>query len=171
MSCIIHLSIILLVFSGEGYQQLLQVLQSMEAERTKQSCLVERLKERLSRAQEETSSLQSSMAQRASHYQSLHTELLDKVRQVTDTEKEASSFSHLLFYHQFYPESTFSLSIFQRFHSFYAVLYNSCSMNGLNCNISSWQKLFIVLCFTSVEEKKCTCGCTGKTVTRENVSL
>lgn len=28
------------------------------------------------------------MAQRASHYQSLHTELLDKVSQATDTEKE-----------------------------------------------------------------------------------
>uniref|UniRef100_A0A4W6FE73 Coiled-coil domain containing 18 n=1 Tax=Lates calcarifer TaxID=8187 RepID=A0A4W6FE73_LATCA len=73
---------------GEGYQQLLLVLQSVEAERTKQSSVVERLQERLSRAQEEISSLQSSMAQRASHYQSLHTELLDKVSQVTDTEKE-----------------------------------------------------------------------------------
>ncbi|XP_075954725.1 coiled-coil domain-containing protein 18 isoform X1 [Anarhichas minor] len=73
---------------GEGYQQLLRVLQSMEAERTKQSSLVERLQERLSRTQEEISSLQSSMSQRASHYQSLHTELLDKVSQATDTEKE-----------------------------------------------------------------------------------
>ncbi|XP_044076253.1 coiled-coil domain-containing protein 18 isoform X2 [Siniperca chuatsi] len=73
---------------GEGYQQLLRVLQSREAERTKQSSLVERLQERLSRAQEEISSLQSSMAQRASHYQSLHSELLDKVSQATDTEKE-----------------------------------------------------------------------------------
>ncbi|GLD51194.1 coiled-coil domain-containing protein 18 isoform X1, partial [Lates japonicus] len=73
---------------GEGYQQLLRVLQSAEAERTKQSSLVERLQERLNRAQEEISSLQSSMAQRASHYQSLHTELLDKVSQATDTEKE-----------------------------------------------------------------------------------
>uniref|UniRef100_A0A8D3A116 Coiled-coil domain containing 18 n=1 Tax=Scophthalmus maximus TaxID=52904 RepID=A0A8D3A116_SCOMX len=73
---------------GEGYQQLLRVLQSTEAERTKQSSLVERLQDRLSRAQEEISSLQSSMAQRASHYQSLHTELLDKVSHATDTEKE-----------------------------------------------------------------------------------
>ncbi|XP_022610747.1 coiled-coil domain-containing protein 18 [Seriola dumerili] len=73
---------------GEGYQQLLRVLQSTEAERTKQSSVVERLQERLRRAQEEISSLQSSMAQRASHYQSLHTELLDKVSQATDTEKE-----------------------------------------------------------------------------------
>ncbi|XP_053185559.1 coiled-coil domain-containing protein 18 [Scomber japonicus] len=73
---------------GEGYQQLLRVLQSIDTERTKQSNLVERLQERLSRAQEEISSLQGSMAQRASHYQSLHTELLDKVSQATDTEKE-----------------------------------------------------------------------------------
>ncbi|XP_031153874.1 coiled-coil domain-containing protein 18 isoform X2 [Sander lucioperca] len=73
---------------GEGYQQLLRVLQSVETERAKQNSLVERLQERLSRTQEEISSLQSSMAQRASHYQSLHTELLDKVSQATDTEKE-----------------------------------------------------------------------------------
>ncbi|KAM6989144.1 coiled-coil domain-containing protein 18 [Tautogolabrus adspersus] len=73
---------------GEGYQQLLRALQSIEAERNKQNNLVERLQERLSRAQEEISTLQSSMAQRASHYQSLHTELLDKVSQATDTEKE-----------------------------------------------------------------------------------
>ncbi|XP_062284878.1 coiled-coil domain-containing protein 18 isoform X1 [Scomber scombrus] len=73
---------------GEGYQQLLRVLQSVDTERAKQSNLVERLQERLSRAQEEISSLQGSMAQRASHYQSLHTELLDKVSQATDTEKE-----------------------------------------------------------------------------------
>ncbi|XP_068605304.1 coiled-coil domain-containing protein 18 [Brachionichthys hirsutus] len=73
---------------GEGYQQLLRVLQSMEAGRTKQNILVERLQERLGRAQEEISSLQNSMAQRASHYQNLHTELLDKVSQATVTEKE-----------------------------------------------------------------------------------
>lgn len=63
-------------------------MQSMEADRSKQSSLVERLQERLSRAQSEISSLQSSMAQRASHYQNLHTELLGKVSQATDTEKE-----------------------------------------------------------------------------------
>ncbi|XP_034411805.1 coiled-coil domain-containing protein 18 isoform X2 [Cyclopterus lumpus] len=73
---------------GEGYQQLLRGLQSLEAERTTQSGLIERLQERLSRTQEEISSLQSSMTQRASHYQCLHTELLDKVSQATDTEKE-----------------------------------------------------------------------------------
>lgn len=77
--------------AGEGYQQLLRVLQSMEAERTKQNSLVERLQERLTRAQEEISTLQSSMAQRASHYQSLHTELMDKVSKATDTEKEVTS--------------------------------------------------------------------------------
>lgn len=66
------------------------MLQSIEAERNKQGSQAERLQERLSRAQEEISSLQSSMAQRASHYQSLHTELLDKVSQATDTEKEVS---------------------------------------------------------------------------------
>lgn len=79
---------LLLPLAGEGYQHLLRVMQSMEADRSKQSSLVERLQERLSRAQTEISSLQSSMAQRASHYQSLHTELLGKVSQATDTEKE-----------------------------------------------------------------------------------
>ncbi|XP_068458861.1 coiled-coil domain-containing protein 18 [Clinocottus analis] len=73
---------------GEGYQQLLRAMQSMETERSTQNSLCERLQERLSRAQEEISSLQSSMTQRATHYQSLHTELQDKVSQATDTEKE-----------------------------------------------------------------------------------
>ncbi|XP_075877084.1 coiled-coil domain-containing protein 18 isoform X2 [Nelusetta ayraudi] len=73
---------------GEGYQHLLRVLQSMEAERSKHSGLAERLQERLSRAQEEISSLQSSIAQKASQYQNLHTELLGKASQATDTEKE-----------------------------------------------------------------------------------
>lgn len=63
-------------------------MQSMEADRSKQSSLAERLQERLSRAQSEISSLQSCMAQRASHYQNVHTELLGKVSQATDTEKE-----------------------------------------------------------------------------------
>lgn len=62
----------------------------MEAERNKYSGLAERLQERLSRAQEEIASLQSSIAQKASQYQSLHTELLGKVSQATDTEKEVS---------------------------------------------------------------------------------
>ncbi|XP_054625230.1 coiled-coil domain-containing protein 18 isoform X1 [Dunckerocampus dactyliophorus] len=70
---------------GEGYRQLLQVLQVKEAERTKQSSLVERLKERVSRAQEEISSLQ---AQRASHYQNLQAEMMDKANQASATEKE-----------------------------------------------------------------------------------
>ena len=78
-------------------------MQSLQAERTKQNNLAERLQERLSRAQEEISSLQSSMAQRASHYQSLHTELLDKVSRATDTEKEViylifSSVPFLIFF-------------------------------------------------------------------------
>lgn len=62
----------------------------MEAERNRHTSLAERLQERLSRAQEEISSLQSSMAQKASQYQSLHTELLGKVNQATDTEKEVT---------------------------------------------------------------------------------
>lgn len=62
----------------------------MEAECSKHSSLAERLQERLSRAQEEISSLQSSIAQKASQYQNLHTELLGKASQATDTEKEAS---------------------------------------------------------------------------------
>ncbi|XP_008431594.1 coiled-coil domain-containing protein 18 [Poecilia reticulata] len=73
---------------GEGYQQLLRVLQVKEAERLKQQSQKERLQERLSRAQEEISSLQSSMAQRASHYQNLHTELLERGSQATDAQKE-----------------------------------------------------------------------------------
>ena len=78
--------------AAEGYQQLLRVLQLVEGERMKQSSLSERLQENLSRAQEEISSLQSSMAQRTSHYQNLHTELMNKVSQATDTEKEVMSF-------------------------------------------------------------------------------
>nr|XP_057923330.1 coiled-coil domain-containing protein 18-like isoform X1 [Doryrhamphus excisus] len=70
---------------GEGYRQLLQVLQVKEVERAKQSSLVERLKERASRAQEEISSLQ---AQRASHSQNLQAEMMDKANQALATEKE-----------------------------------------------------------------------------------
>ncbi|XP_032421584.1 coiled-coil domain-containing protein 18 isoform X1 [Xiphophorus hellerii] len=73
---------------GEGYQQLLRVLQVKEAERLKQQSQKERLQERLSRAQEEISALQNSMAQRASHYQNLHTELLERGSQATDAQKE-----------------------------------------------------------------------------------
>lgn len=62
----------------------------MEAECSKHSRLSERLQDRLSSAQEEISSLQSSIAQKASQYQNLQTELLGKVSQATDTEKEAS---------------------------------------------------------------------------------
>lgn len=62
----------------------------MEAERSKHSRLAERLQERLNAAQEEISSLQSSITQKASQYQSLQTELLGKASQATDTEKEAS---------------------------------------------------------------------------------
>ncbi|KAM6948763.1 LOW QUALITY PROTEIN: coiled-coil domain-containing protein 18 [Aplochiton taeniatus] len=73
---------------GERYQQLLPVLQALEAERTGHSALAQRLQERLSRAQEEISSLQTSMTQRASHYQSLHSDLLEKLSQAGDAEKE-----------------------------------------------------------------------------------
>ncbi|CAN9503205.1 unnamed protein product [Ophioblennius macclurei] len=73
---------------GEGYQQLLRGMQSVEAERKKQSGVIERLQEQLSQAQGEISTLQSSMSQRALHYQNLQTELLEKVHQATDTVKE-----------------------------------------------------------------------------------
>ncbi|XP_037537935.1 coiled-coil domain-containing protein 18 [Nematolebias whitei] len=73
---------------GEGFQQLLRVLQTKEAEMMKQSSLNKRLQERLSRAQEEISSLHNSMTQQALHYQNVHTELLNKVSKATDTEKE-----------------------------------------------------------------------------------
>ncbi|XP_061797230.2 coiled-coil domain-containing protein 18 [Nerophis lumbriciformis] len=70
---------------GEGYQQLLQVLQVKEAERTKQSSLVDRLQDRVNRAQEEISSLQ---AQRASHLQNFQAEKIDKANQASAAEKE-----------------------------------------------------------------------------------
>ncbi|XP_061550593.1 coiled-coil domain-containing protein 18 isoform X1 [Phycodurus eques] len=73
---------------GEGYQHLLQVLQLKEAERTKQSTQVERLQTCVNRAQEEISSLQASLAQRASHYQNLQMELMDKGNRTTASEKE-----------------------------------------------------------------------------------
>lgn len=82
------------LFPGEGYQQLLRVLQVKEAERLKQQSQKERLQERLSRAQEEISALQNSMAQRASHYQNLHTELLERGSQATDSQKEVTMLSH-----------------------------------------------------------------------------
>lgn len=62
----------------------------METDRSKHSRVAERLQERLNSAQEEISSLQSTIAQKASQYQNLQTELLGKVSQATDTEKEAS---------------------------------------------------------------------------------
>lgn len=76
--------------AGEGYQHLLRVLQSMEAERSKHIRLAERLQERLNSTQEQISSLQNSIAQKASQYQNMQKELLSKVSQATDTEKEAS---------------------------------------------------------------------------------
>ena len=81
------------------------------------------------------------MAQRASHYQSLHTELLDKLSQATDTEKEVTFF---------FPK--------RGNHWFLTVC---CSQ----------QHFIFCLCFTSVEEKMCPCGCAGETVTGENFSL
>lgn len=68
----------------------------MEADRSKHSRVAERLQERLNSAQEEISSLQSSIAQKASQYQNLQTELLSKVSQATDTDKEASQVKRLL---------------------------------------------------------------------------
>ncbi|XP_028974833.2 coiled-coil domain-containing protein 18 isoform X1 [Esox lucius] len=73
---------------GERYQQLLPVLQAMEAERARQSSLATRLQDRLLKAQDEVSSLHSSMAQRASHYQQVHSELLEKASQANDAQKE-----------------------------------------------------------------------------------
>lgn len=62
----------------------------------KQRSLVERLQDRLSRAQEEILSLQSSLAQSASHYQNLQMELMDKANQAAASEKEVTNtfFSH-----------------------------------------------------------------------------
>lgn len=73
---------------GERYQKLLAVLQSVEKEKTRQAGAAQSLQERLSRAQEEISTLQTSITQRASHYQQLHNQLLDKAAQATTLEKE-----------------------------------------------------------------------------------
>ncbi|KAM9789151.1 coiled-coil domain-containing protein 18 [Neosynchiropus ocellatus] len=73
---------------GEGYQHLLPVMQLMQIERNKHNNQVERLQERLSRAQEEISSLQNTMAQKVSHHQNLQKQLQDKLNQSADTEKE-----------------------------------------------------------------------------------
>lgn len=78
------------VHVGEGYQKLLAVLQTVEREKTRQASAAQGLQERLTRAQEEISSLQTSITERSSHYQQLHNQLLDKATQATSLEKEVS---------------------------------------------------------------------------------
>lgn len=78
------------VHVGERYQKLLAVLQLVEREKTRQASAAQGLQERLTRAQEEISSLQTSITERSSHYQQLHNQLLDKATQATSLEKEVS---------------------------------------------------------------------------------
>lgn len=78
------------VHVGERYQKLLAVLQMVEREKTRQTSAAQGLQEKLIRAQEEISSLQTSITERSSHYQQLHNQLLDKATQATSLEKEVS---------------------------------------------------------------------------------
>ncbi|KAK1790718.1 hypothetical protein P4O66_014572, partial [Electrophorus voltai] len=73
---------------GERYQKLLAVLQCAEKEKERQASAAQGLQERLTRAQEEIFSLQASISQRASHYQQIHSQLLDKATKATRLEKE-----------------------------------------------------------------------------------
>uniref|UniRef100_A0A3B1JAK3 Coiled-coil domain containing 18 n=1 Tax=Astyanax mexicanus TaxID=7994 RepID=A0A3B1JAK3_ASTMX len=73
---------------GDGYQKLLMVLQTVEKEKNRQISAAQNLQDRLNKAQQEISSLQTSITQRASHYQQLHNQLLDKAAQATRLEKE-----------------------------------------------------------------------------------
>jgi len=66
------------------------VLQTVDREKTRQASAAQGLQERLTRAQEEISSLQTSITERSSHYQQLHNQLLDKATQATSLEKEVS---------------------------------------------------------------------------------
>ncbi|MBN3313228.1 CCD18 protein, partial [Atractosteus spatula] len=70
------------------YQQLLPMLQALERDRSRQAALASRLRERLAQAQDETSSLRSSMDQRAVHFQHIQDELLGKAAEATRLEKE-----------------------------------------------------------------------------------
>ncbi|XP_069049992.1 coiled-coil domain-containing protein 18 isoform X2 [Lepisosteus oculatus] len=70
------------------YQQLLPMLQALEQDRSRQAALASRLRERLAQAQDETSSLRSSMDQRAVHFQQIQDELLGKAAEATRLEKE-----------------------------------------------------------------------------------
>ncbi len=78
------------VHIGERYQKLLAVLQMVEREKTRHASAAQGLQERLTRAQEEISLLQTSITERSSHYQQLHNQLLDKATQATSLEKEVS---------------------------------------------------------------------------------
>lgn len=78
------------VHIGERYQKLLTVLQMVEREKTRHASAAQGLQERLTRAQEEISLLQTSITERSSHYQQLHNQLLDKATQATSLEKEVS---------------------------------------------------------------------------------
>ncbi|KAG5847621.1 hypothetical protein ANANG_G00128110 [Anguilla anguilla] len=73
---------------GERYAQLLPALQALEQERSRQAGLASGLQEQLSRAREELAALQSSMSQRASHFQHIHSELLEKAGEASRTERE-----------------------------------------------------------------------------------
>ncbi len=88
------------VHIGERYQKLLTVLQMVEREKTRHASAAQGLQERLTRAQEEISLLQTSITERSSHYQQLHNQLLDKATQATSLEKEVSDPSNQCFLYQ-----------------------------------------------------------------------
>lgn len=90
LCCVCILFYLLHVHLGERYPKLLAVLQMTEREKTRQASAAQNLQERLTRAQEEISSLQASITERSSHYQQLHNQLLDKATQSTSLEKEVS---------------------------------------------------------------------------------
>lgn len=85
---------------AERYQKLLAVLQMVEREKTRHASAAQGLQERLTRAQEEISLLQTSITERSSHYRQLHNQLLDKATQATSLEKEVCDPSNQCFLYQ-----------------------------------------------------------------------
>ncbi|XP_042559017.1 coiled-coil domain-containing protein 18 [Clupea harengus] len=74
--------------TGQCYQQLLSVLQSSNQERSQQAVQQRELQAQLQSAQAQLSSMETTLGQRAAHYQSLYAELLDKASHTAALEKE-----------------------------------------------------------------------------------
>lgn len=73
---------------GVCYQQLLSVLQHLHQERNQQVVQQRELNEQLKSAQKQLTSMETTLAQRANHYQNLHSQLLDKASHSGALEKE-----------------------------------------------------------------------------------